>query len=87
MIHRNSTLNISRQAELHGFSRGMVYYTPKPISETDLALMHTIDKRHMAHPFMGARMLRNQCQRAGHQLHPHGKRLCLFNSSHRLGNT
>ena len=38
MIHRNSTLNISRQAELLGFSRGMVYYTPKPISETDLAL-------------------------------------------------
>ena len=65
MIHRNSTLNISRQAELHGFSRGMVYYTPKPISETDLALMHAIDKLHMAHPFMGARMLRNQCQRAG----------------------
>lgn len=62
MINRNSKLNISRQAELLGFSRGMVYYTPKPISETDLALMHAIDKLHMEHP--------------------HGKRLCLFNSGH-----
>lgn len=54
MINRNSTLNISRQAELLGFSRGMDYYTPKPISETDLALMHAIDKLHMEHPFMEA---------------------------------
>lgn len=65
MINRNSELSISRQAELLGFSRGMVYYTPKPISEADLALMHAIDKLHMEHPFMGARMLRNQLQRAG----------------------
>lgn len=65
MINRNSELSISRQAELLGFSRGMVYYTPKPISESDLALMHAIDKLHMEHPFMGARMLRNQLQRAG----------------------
>ena len=65
MINRNSDVSISRQAELLSFSRGMVYCTPKPISESDLALMHAIDKLHMAHPFMGARMLRNQCQRDG----------------------
>ena len=50
MINRNSDVSISRQAELLGFSRGMIYYTPKPISESDLALMHAIDKLHMAHP-------------------------------------
>lgn len=65
MIDRTSELSISRQAQLLGFSRGMVYYTPKPISESDLGLMHAIDKLHMAHPFMGARMLRNQLQRDG----------------------
>lgn len=65
MINRTSELSISRQAQLLGFSRGMVYYTPKPISESDLGLMHAIDKLHMAHPFMGARMLRNQLQRDG----------------------
>lgn len=57
--------SISRQAELLGFSRGKLYYTSKPISESELALMHAIDKLHMAHPFMGARMLRHQCQRDG----------------------
>jgi hypothetical protein len=36
----NRTSNISRQAELLGFSRGMVYYEPKPISNASLALMH-----------------------------------------------
>ena len=63
MINRNSEISISRQAELLGFSRGMIYYIPKPVSESDLALMHAIDKLHMEHPFMGARMLRNQLQR------------------------
>ncbi len=56
MMNRNSDVSISRQAELLGLSRGMVYYTPKPISESNLAFMHAFDKLHMAHPFMGARM-------------------------------
>lgn len=43
----------------------MVYYAPKPISEADLVLIHVVDRLHMAHPFMGARMLRNQLQRDG----------------------
>jgi len=68
MINRTSELSISRQAQLLGFSRGMVYYTPKEISASDLALMHAIDKLHMAHPFRGARMLRNQLQRDGFKL-------------------
>ena len=50
MIHRNSHISISRQAELLGFSRGMAYDQAKPISASDLALMHVIDKLHMAHP-------------------------------------
>ena len=65
MIHRNNKLSISRQAQLLGFSRGMVYYTPKSMSASDLALMHAMDKLHMAYPLMGARMLRNQLQRDG----------------------
>ena len=70
MINRNNKLSISRQAQLLGFSRGMVYYTPKSMSASDLALMHAMDKLHMdklhmAYPLMGARMLRNQLQRDG----------------------
>ena len=63
MINRDSELSITRQAELLGFSRGMVYYEPKVINEFDLKLMNAIDKLHMDFPFMGARMLRNQLNR------------------------
>lgn len=65
MINRNSQISISQQAQLLGFSRGMVYYTPKPISQTQLDLMNAIDRLHMDYPFMGARMLRNQVNRLG----------------------
>jgi len=65
MINRDSELSITRQAELLGFSRGMVYYEPKALNESDLKLMHAIDKLHMDFPFMGARMLRNQLNRQG----------------------
>ena len=44
-------------------SRGSVYYLPKPVSEADLALMRRIDELHLKHPFMGARMLRDQLAR------------------------
>ena len=65
MIDRNHTLSISRQAELLDISRGAVYYLPRPISEADLALMRRIDELHLAHPFMGARMLCRMLAREG----------------------
>jgi putative transposase len=63
MIDRNNTLPISKQAELLGFSRGMVYYQSKPMSDTELKRMHEIDKLHTEYPFMGARMLCRQLNR------------------------
>jgi len=36
-----------------------------PVSAADLALMRRIDELHLEHPFMGARMLRNQLCREG----------------------
>jgi putative transposase len=65
MIDRNHDLTVTRQAELLGMSRGSVYYLPKPTSAADLALMRRIDQLHLEHPFMGARMLRDQLHRAG----------------------
>ena len=65
MIDRDHQLPITRQAELLGMSRGAVYYLPRPVSAADLALMRTIDELHLQHPFMGARMLRDQLDRAG----------------------
>ena len=46
-------------------SRGTVYYLPHPVSPADLALMRKIDELHLEHPFMGARMLRDQLARQG----------------------
>jgi putative transposase len=65
MIDRRHDLSITRQAELLGMSRGMVYYLPRPVSTADLALMRAIDELHLEHPFMGARMLRRQLARKG----------------------
>ncbi|MGZ8237341.1 MAG: IS3 family transposase [Methylobacter sp.] len=60
MIDRDSKLSIRHQAELLNISRGSVYYEPKPVSVRDLELMRRLDELHLQHPFMGARMLRDQ---------------------------
>jgi putative transposase len=65
MIDRDNNLTITRQAELLGMSRGAVYYLPRAPSAADLALMRRIDELHLEHPFMGARMLRDQLRREG----------------------
>jgi putative transposase len=65
MIDKNHTLSITRQAKLIGISRGSVYYRAKEVSERDLELMRRIDELHLEHPFMGARMLRDQLTRSG----------------------
>ena len=49
-----------------GISRSSVYYQPLPASACDLELMRRIDLLHLEHPFMGARMLRDQLNRAGY---------------------
>src|SRR3546814_258213 len=68
MIDRSHRLSVSRQAQLLGISRGSVYYLPRPTNAADLALMRQLDELHLEHPFMGARMLRQQLQRRGVQV-------------------
>lgn len=65
MIDRHHDLPLTQQARLLGISRGSVYYLPRPVSDADLALMRRIDQLHLDHPFMGARMLRDQLHREG----------------------
>ena len=65
MIDRDHDLSITRQAQLLDMSRGAVYYLPRPVSQADLALMRRIDELHLEHPFMGARMLRDQLAKQG----------------------
>jgi putative transposase len=65
MINRHHALSINRQAQLMSISRGSVYYQPRSVNAVDLELMRHIDELHLEHPFMGARMLRDQLNRQG----------------------
>ena len=58
MIDRNHNLSITRQAEVLKISRGSVYYLPRPVSATDLAIMRRLDRLYLEFPFAGSRMLR-----------------------------
>ena len=65
VIDDTHALQINRQAQLAGISRGSVYSVPKSVSATDLLRMRRLDALHLEHPFMGARMLRDQLNREG----------------------
>ena len=78
MIDRDHDLSITRQAKLLEISRGTLYYLPRPVSPADLALMHKLDELHLEHPFMGARMLRDQLAMQGlHAGRQHTRTLML----------
>jgi len=65
MIDREHELSITCQAKLLEISRGTVCYLPRPVSPADLAFMRKIGELHLEHPFMGARILRDQLLRQG----------------------
>ena len=54
MIDRRHDLPISKQAE----ALNIVYYLPRPVPKTELAIMHRLDRLHLEYPFAGSRMLR-----------------------------
>ncbi len=67
MIDRRHPLSITRQARALGMSRGSVYYSSRPVSKTDLALMRRIDELHLNYPFAGSRMLQALLRGEGYQ--------------------
>ena len=68
MIDRTHQLPVRRQCQLLKLARSTAYYHATPVSETALALMRRIDELHLAHPFAGARMLRDLLRREGHAI-------------------
>jgi len=68
LIDRNHDLPIVRQCQALGLARSTAYYTPKPVSPEDLALMRRIDELHLQHPFAGARMLRDLLGQEGQRI-------------------
>jgi putative transposase len=65
MIDNGAQLTVTRQCALLGLNRTGVYYTPRPVSESDLKLMRRIDELHLEIPFYGARRLSKQLCREG----------------------
>ena len=65
MIDRSHGLAVLRQAKALNVSRGSIYYTPRPVSAGDLAIMRRIDELHLDYPFAGSRMLRDMLRREG----------------------
>jgi putative transposase len=65
MIDRTHKLPVVRQCELLELARSTAYYTPKPTSREDLALMRRMDELHLEHPFAGSRMLRDLLRNEG----------------------
>ena len=59
MIDKSHALSATRQAELLDLSRSNVYYLPRAVPQSDLALMRRMDALHLEYPFAGARMLRD----------------------------
>ena len=59
MIDRGHELPLTRQAKLLKLSRGSLYYTARPVTPADLAVMRRIDELHLDYPFAGSRMLRD----------------------------
>ena len=51
MIDRKHNLPINKQAEALNISRGSVYYLPRPVPKTELAIMHRLDRLHLEYPF------------------------------------
>jgi len=68
MIDRTHAFPVVRQCQRLTLARSTTYYQPTPASEAELALMRRIDGLHRAHPFAGARMLRDLLRRDGHAM-------------------
>ena len=59
MIDRRHDLALSRQAALLDLGRSGLYYEPRPVPPSELAIMRRIDELHLDYPFAGTRMLRD----------------------------
>jgi len=55
-----NTVSMARQCEMIGISRSSLYYTPKPISDFNLQLLHAIDEIYTLNPEYGYRFIHRQ---------------------------
>ena len=65
--HEQSTLPLTRQAELLSLSRSGLYYVPRPVSAAEITIKHAIDEIYTQYPFYGSRRITVEL-REQHQL-------------------
>ncbi len=65
MITRQHRVPVTRQCDLLALPRSSVYYTRRPVSAGDLALMRQLDALHLERPFAGSRLLRDMLSHRG----------------------
>ena len=68
MIQGAHELTKTRRCELLGLARSTAYYSPSPLSESDLQLTCLIDEIHLEFPFYGS-------GRIGDELHDRAHRV------------
>ena len=56
-VSRDFPMSLSWQCRKLGVPRSAFYRTPRQVPERDLALMHTMDRLHTAHPIYGSRQM------------------------------
>lgn len=66
MVERKDPLPVKRQCALLDLPRSTFYHVPKPVSDSELALMRLIDRGHLEHPFYGSRRIRDWLEDEGH---------------------
>jgi putative transposase len=68
MIDKGDALPVTGQCNLLDLSRSFVYYTPVPLSSSEIALMRKIDEIHLVYPFYGSRKIRNELWAKGYDV-------------------
>jgi putative transposase len=68
MIDKGDALTVTRQCDLLDLSRSFVYYTPAPLSASEMELMLKIDEIHLEYPFYGSRKIRNELWAKGYDV-------------------
>ena len=65
MLERDGDFSLSQQCELLSLNRTSIYYKPRPICKTKLAILNAIDEIYTEDPVYGARRIRNELIKRG----------------------
>ena len=63
-----TVLPVTTRCRLLDLSRSTYYYRPKPVGDTDRALMRVIDEVHLQYPFYGSRRIRDWLEDRGERV-------------------